>query len=197
MQLLKHRSLAFSLSFVLLLAMVTGSSVIAYASSGPNTTVGATVKGGGLTESPSTNGVKLDVDKKTTLATYSLPITVIDARGTGNGWNLMITSTSFQTIEKGPKPYVNQLPNNASRITTVNISCAAGSTCTQPTNSVSYPLVIPAASTPPNPVKFFNAVPGSGRGGFLLTMKVNVSIPGGTDPGIYTSTIILTIANGP
>jgi hypothetical protein len=197
MRLLKHRSIAFSLSFVLLLAIATGGSVIAFASSGPNTTARATIKGGSLTESTSPNGVNLDVDKKATLATYSLPITVIDARGTGNGWKLMITSTRFLTIDKDKKPDVDQLPGNASRITKVSVSCAAGSTCTKPTSSVSYPLVIPAATTPPKSVKFFNAAPGSGMGGFLLTMVVNVSIPASTEAGIYSSIITLTIANGP
>ena len=197
MLLLKHRSVAFSLSFALLLAITIGGSAIAYASSGPNTTVKATIKGGSLTASASTNGVHLDVDKKDRLATYSLPITVIDARGTGNGWKLMITSTKFLTIDKEKKPDVDQLPYNASRITKVSISCLAGSTCTKPANSISYPLVIPAASTPPKSVKFFNAALDSGMGGFLLTMMVNVSIPARAEPDIYTSIITLTIANGP
>ena len=197
MPLLKHRSVAFSLSFALLLAIAIGGSAVAYAGSGPNTTVRATIKGGSLTESTSPDGVHLDVDRRARLATYSLPIAVIDARGTGNGWKLMITSTRFLTIDKDKKPDVDQLPGNASRITKVSISCVAGSTCTKPTNSVSYPLVIPAASTPPKSVKFFNAVQGSGMGGFLLTMMANVSIPAGTEPGIYISIITLTIANGP
>src|SRR5260370_26656089 len=126
------------------------------------------------------------------LAKYSLSITVTDARGSGSGWKLSITSTQFLSTNNK-----DQLPTNASQITGVSVSCSAHSTCTLPINSVSYPLLIPADTKPPPPVKFFNAAVSSGLGGLGLTMMVNVTIPGGAKAGTYTSTVILAIANGP
>src|SRR5260370_34123880 len=117
------------------------------------------------------------------LAKYSLSITVTDARGSGSGWKLSITSTQFLSSNNK-----NQLPTNASQITGVSRSCSVHSTCTLPTNSVSYPLVIPADTKPPAPVKFFNAAVSSGLGVFSLTMMVNVTIPATAKVGTYTST---------
>ena len=46
-------------------------------------------------------------------------------------------------------------------MTGVTASCAQG-TCTDPTNSVTYPLGVPAGATAPTAVKFFNADKGDG-----------------------------------
>jgi hypothetical protein len=193
MQLLKHRSVAYYISFVLLLMISIATSTIpAFADSGP---VRATLNSGYLTESRATNQVMLNVDRKIEAVTYSLPITVTDARGSGSGWNLMITSTRFKT-QDGDRDE-DQLPASASRVSTVSVSCGTSSTCTKPIDSVSYPVGVPAGYPLPASVKFFNAAISSGLGKFQLTMMVNVSIPAHTEPGIYSSTIILTIANGP
>jgi hypothetical protein len=193
MRLLKKRFSGFYLCFVLLLALAIGGSAITYADSGTAT---ATIKAGSLTESNATNQVSLQLNKNVQLASYTLPITVTDARGSGGGWNLTITSTTF-TITKDKNGNKDRLPSNASRIVTTAVSCNINSTCTKPINSISYPLGVPAGKTPPPPVKFFNATLGSGLGKLLLMMMVNVNIPANTEAGIYTSTIILTIANGP
>ena len=190
MWLLKKRSRGLYLCSVLLLAMLIGSSAIAFADSG---TSRVAVKGGHLTESNATNHISLHVSKNMRLASYSLPITVTDARGSGSGWKLSITSTQFLYPDKDK----DVLPTNASQITQVSMSCSVHSTCTLPINSVSYPLFVPAGATPPPPVKFFNAAVNSGLGKFSLTMLVNVTIPANTEAGSYGSTITLAIANGP
>jgi WxL domain surface cell wall-binding len=192
MRLLKNRSRGLYLCSILLLVMVLGSSAIAYADSG---TAKLAVKAGKLTESNATNRVSLRVSKNMRLANYSLPITVTDARGSGNGWKLSITSTQFLYPDKDKDKDV--LPTTASQITQVSMSCSTHSTCTLPINSVSYPLLVPADATPPPPVKFFNAAVRSGLGVFGLTMMVNVTIPANTEAGSYSSTIALAIANGP
>jgi hypothetical protein len=193
MQLLKNSSRGFYFCFVLPLTLVMGSSVITHADSGPVTII---IKAGSLTESNPTNKASLKLSKNVQLASYSLPIVVTDARGSGSGWHLSITSTTFKITndEDGNK---DQLPTNASRVIGVSASCAANSTCAKPRNGVSYPLGVPAGKTPPAPVKFFDAAVNSGLGKFNLWLFVNVSIPAQTEPGIYSSTIFLTIANGP
>ena len=125
-------------------------------------------------------------------ATYTLPITVSDTRtgANANGWNLTITSTQFATAVAP----IRTLPTNAS-----TIASAPSVTCTTscPTNSIGYPVVVPAGATPPTAVKFFNAANGTGKGASTITPSVTVNIPGNTFTGTYTSTITLAIVAGP
>jgi WxL domain surface cell wall-binding len=188
MWLLKNRSRGFYLCLVLFLTLTIGGYAVAYADSGP-ATVG--VLSGPLSESNAKNRVSLQVIKKMRQVSYTLPFMVTDARGSGSGWKLLITSTTFKMTNK------NKLPNNASSIVGVSESCSTASTCTIPINRVSYPLQVPAGSPPPPPVKFFDAAAKSGLGKFGLLMMVNVTIPPGTKPGTYTTTITISIANGP
>ena len=189
MWLLKNHSRGLYLCLALLLALAIGGSMIAHADSGK---AKAIVKAGTLSFSNAKNNVSLLVDNKVRLASYTLPIAVIDARGSGNGWNLSITSTLFMTSNGKDK-----LPANASSITSVNSSCGAHSTCTKPVDTLSYPLVVPAGNPAPSPVKFFDVALRSGLGVFSLLMMVNVTIPASAKSGTYTSTITLKIANGP
>lgn len=192
MWLLKKRTRGVYLCAIVLLTMLIASSAIAYADSGTATVA---VKGGHLTESNATNLVILGVRKHMRSASYSLPFTVIDARGSGSGWKLSITSTRFFFNDNDKDR--DMLPANASQITQVKVSCSVHSTCTLPINSISYPLLIPAGSTPPSPVKFFNAASGSGLGVFSLSALVNISIPANVEAGNYSSTIYLAVTSGP
>ena len=102
--------------FILILTLITGS--VAFADSNPGSTV---VNGAGsVTESmtaPTIPSVTLAGIDQT--ANYTLPVTVVDATGTGNGWNLTITSTAFTT--GGGSPHT--LANDASTITSVATAC--------------------------------------------------------------------------
>ena len=198
MRLIKNRSRGLYLCFVLLFTFVIGGSVMAHANSGSGTATAIVNAGNVLSESPASTqeSLALTSSKKAQTASYTLPITVTDARGSGAGWKLTITSTTFSMTSGKNK---NQLPTTASSIKGINQACSATpkSTCTLPTDSITYPLTIPAGTTPPTSVKFFNAGVNSGLGHFLLTMTVNVSIPANTTKGTYTSTVYLTIASGP
>src|SRR6266702_1481512 len=97
MYFLKKRSIRFYLGFVMILMMaIGGSAIAAFADSG---TASFAVKAGSLTMTGVTNvsaaPVILTGDDQTT--TYSMGLTVQDARGSGAGWNLTITSTVFTT----------------------------------------------------------------------------------------------------
>src|SRR5881227_3601886 len=110
---------------------------------------------------------------------------IVSAAAIVAGWNLTITSTQFTT--GGGSPHT--LSTTASSLTGVTSSCVGGSTCTNPTNSVTYPVGVPAASSPPTAVKYFNAAASTGQGKFTNTPAVDVSVPANTAVGSYSSTL--------
>jgi hypothetical protein len=159
-------------------------------------TVNATVTAG-TTLSAAGNGtpsfsLTLNGDDQT--ATYTLPVQVVDARGlsAGGGWNLTVTSTQFSDGAG------HSLPADASRITGVSSTCATGSTCALPTNSVSNTnLALPAGAGPPAAVKYDNAATGTGLGRVNTNASVSVAVPANTYAATYTSTVTVAVAAGP
>ena len=124
-------------------------------------------------------------------AVYTMDLDV-DNSGVGAstaGWNLTVTSTPFTTG-------VASLPATASTITAVAVACTTGP-CTDPANSVSYPVAVPAGASPPPAVKFFSTPAVTGIGGFRITPTVQVFVPANAYAGTYTSTLTLTLVSGP
>ena len=67
-----------------------------------------------------------------------------------------------------------------------------------PTSSTpTYPVTIPAASTPPTPSELFNAAGGTGKGPVAITFAAKIAVPGNAHAGSYSSIWTLTIASGP
>ena len=62
---------------------------------------------------------------------------------------------------------------------------------------MTYPVAVPAASTPPTAVEFFNAAANTGMGKFTTTPTVGVFVPQSSFAGTYTSTLTLAIVSGP
>ncbi|WP_126582278.1 hypothetical protein [Tengunoibacter tsumagoiensis] len=125
-------------------------------------------------------------------ATYTIPITVSDLTGGSSGWKLSITSTTFATAVGG-----NTLPTTASTITGVTATCTVLGSCSlnTPTNTVSTLPAVPAGTTPPTPVVFFDTT--TARGIFTVTPTIAVAIPSTANLGTYLSTVTLSIATGP
>ena len=110
---------------------------------------------------------------------------VVDARGTGSGWNLTVSATNFSD-GKGH----TLVPGT---ITGVAQVCRAGSTCTIATKAgIVYPLTVGAAAS-----KFFNAALNTGLGKIDVTPTISVAIPGNAYAGTYTSTVTLAATTGP
>lgn len=122
--------------------------------------------------------------------TWQMVLDIADTRGTGAGWNLTITSTQFRTLTG------KTLPTTATRITAVDAACAPAASCTGATNTITYPRTVPADSTAPTPVKFFNAASGSGQGHFQFTITLSTAVPANSYKGTYTSTITPAIHDG-
>jgi hypothetical protein len=188
------RSLSILFGTFFMMALAILSSTAAFADSTPGSTI---VNGAGsVTEAVTAptiptvtlGGVDQTID-------FTLPITVVDATGTGNGWNLTITSTTFST--GGGSPHT--LSTGASTITGVTATCVSGSTCTSATNAITYPLAVPAGATAPTASKFFNAAVSSGLGKFTITPTIAVNIPANTYASAsgYSSTITVAVVSGP
>jgi hypothetical protein len=147
---------------------------------------------------PATGAFSVTLDGTDKTGTYSLAIPVSYTSNANNknatlGWHITATSTTF----KGSTT-LRTLATNASSITSFTDS--AGCTlanCTDATNSVVYPLTIPAGTVAPTPVTAFLATAPSGAGGNTVTMQVSVAVPANTFADVYASTLTLAVIEGP
>jgi len=183
---MKNRQAA---ALLLPLVVVLATAAVATAAS---ITTTATVTGTGSVSlaAGATASFSDTLDGTDQTVTYQIPLTVIDARGTGGGWNMTVTSTQFNTGS-------HTLSTSASSITSIASACNAGSTCTNPTNAVTVPIAVQAAVSAPAAVKFFNSAANTGLGRFDITPTINVAIPGNAYAGTYTSTVTIAAATGP
>ncbi len=150
-----------------------GSSTLGFVTAAPNVTFNDTLNG------------------KDQTVTTTQALDIKDARGSGAGWNITATSTTFTT----------GTVNLATTATTVQaapgLACDSGATCLLATNSISYPYALPAAATAPTATKLFNAAANTGMGDQTVTVTWRLAIPGNTPVGSYTSTWTLSLVSGP
>lgn len=119
------------------------------------------------------------------------PITIADATGSGSGWSISVTSTTFTTGSR-------TLDNDATNVVAApTIACKAATTCTPAVNAVTYPLTLPAAGVAPPALKLYNAAVGSGLGAQTITPTWRLTVPATTYAGTYTSTWTYTLTSGP
>jgi hypothetical protein len=177
---------------VISLAVAAAALVVAAVAIAGTVTATATVTGAASLSLShgSTATISDTLDGTDQAVNYTLPLTLADARGTGTGWNLTVTSTTFTTGS-------HTLATTASSIASVSSACVAGGTCTNATNSIAYPLTIPAAATAPAAVKLFNSAATTGLGRFTITPSINVTIPGNSFAGSYASTLTIAAVSGP
>jgi len=159
-------------------AATTGTATIsagslAFASSPPNVSFSATLNG--LDQTSSSNEA----------------IDVSDATGSGTGWDITATSTTFTTGTKS-------LSTSATTLTAAPTqACDTGATCTLATNSITFPYTLPAATTAPTATKLYNAAASTGMGNQTITPAWKLSIPANTFAGTYTSTWTISLISGP
>ncbi len=159
-------------------AATTGTATIsagslAFASSPPNVSFSATLNG--LDQTSSSNEA----------------IDVSDATGSGTGWDITATSTTFTTGTKS-------LSTSATTLTAAPAqACDSGATCTLATNSITFPYTLPAATTAPTATKLYDAGANSGMGNQTITPAWKLSIPANAFAGTYTSTWTISLVSGP
>lgn len=123
-------------------------------------------------------------------ATTTLALTPDDETASNAGWN--ITGTSTTLTNAGGKT----LPTTSTQVTAASASAATGN-CSLPTNSIGYPVTLPAGSSPPTAVKVYNAAASTGSGPTNVTLTFKLSLPANSFNGTYTSTWTFAIVSGP
>ncbi len=127
-------------------------------------------------------------------ATAAQPIDVSDATGSGAGWNVTATSTTFASG-------AHTLAAGATTIAAApSVACDASSTCVLATvlaSKVSYPYTLPAAATAPTATEMFDANTNTGMGNQTVTPTWSLAIPANTYAGTYTSTWTLSLVSAP
>ena len=132
--------------------------------------------------------------------------TVNDATGSGAGWHVTTSATTFtsgsHTLPNSGTFSTNGSTTSVSATTAPSATCTA--TCTLPTNSTTYPVAITTASSSPTPVTVYDTAAGTGLGQVVIggSTAANpigwwVNIPASTVAGTYTSTITMEVISGP
>jgi len=142
------------------------------------------------------------VDTNTAQQSY----VVDDATGSGAGWNVTVSATTF-TNGTVSLPNTGTFTTNGS-ITSASATagptfvCTSGTGCTLPTDTTAYPPTITTAASP-TPVKIFDTSALTGLGsitvGFPGAAPVGwwVTVPGNAVPATYTSTVTLEVISAP
>ena len=117
-------------------------------------------------------------------------LTPNDQTNSGAGWNIGGTSTTFTNASN------QTLPTTATQVTAAS-KAAATQNCSLPTNSISYPVTLPAAATAPPAIKLYNAAVGTGAGPTNVTLTFKTTIPADAFKGSYTATWTFSINSGP
>lgn len=177
---MRHRLLI--LASLALLALTATAAALA-----SNLTATANVSGtAGISFSlPSNPSFSDTLDGSDQLVSYAPVLGIVDARGSGAGWNISMSATAF---DDGSGHTFG-----AGSISTVAQACHSGSSCTTATTSgITYPLALTTTAA-----KVFNAAADSGMGKVDITPTVQVSVPGNAYAATYTSTVTLAAATGP
>ena len=129
-----------------------------------------------------------DIDLRGASARVALRVS--DMTGGGEGWRLAATSTSFRDSAG------RVLPGTAVVVIAGGASAVADN-CSLPTNSVSYPVRLPAGPTEPPSVELYDAAPDTGSGPSDLAFTFAVKAPAAVAGRHYSSTWTFTLSSGP
>jgi putative surface cell wall-binding protein len=132
--------------------------------------------------------------------------TVNDATGSGAGWNVSMSATTFttgsHTLANAGTLSTNGSLTSISGTTAPTATCSAA--CTAPTDTTTYPVAITTAATSPTPSIIYDTAVATGLGLFVIggSAALNpvgwwLQIPASVYAGSYTSTVTLEVTSGP
>lgn len=132
--------------------------------------------------------------------------TVNDATGSGAGWHVTTSATTF-TNGSHTFPNSGTFSTNGSvtSITSTNVPTATcTASCTLPTNTSSYPVAITTAASSPTPSVIYDTSAATGMGQVVIGGSAQpnpvgwwVVVPASAISGSYVSTITMEIISGP
>lgn len=152
---------------------------------------------------------QLLVDANTAHQSY----VVDDATGSGAGWNVTVSATTFtSTVPAATLPNTAAFATNGSltltsgalSTTAPTAACTTGATCTLPTDTaVTYPVIMNTAATTPTVYKIYDALAATGLGSITIGLPGAapvgwwVAVPANAVPATYTSTVTLEVISAP
>ena len=159
-------------------------------------TASASITAGSLAfvSSPSSVNFAATLNGTDQTVTSAQTFDVGDATGSGTGWNVTATSTTFSTGGGTPRT----LSTSATTVQSApTVACDASVTCTTATNAISYPFVLPAGTSAPTAQKLYNAAANTGMGNQTVTASFRLAVPANTYAGSYSSTWTYSLASAP
>jgi len=109
-----------------------------------------------------------------------------------SGWKITATSTVFAGTTTS-----RTLSTTATTVSVTDDPSCTDQNCSNPSNSVSYPLTLPAGTTAPPAVAIVNAAPNTGVGTNTETVQISVAVPANTYADTYQSILTLAAVEGP
>jgi hypothetical protein len=131
---------------------------------------------------------------------------VNDATGSGAGWHVTVSATTFTTgtvTLANPGTFSTTGSTTSIAATTApTAACSALSTCTLPTDTTTYPVAITTAPTTPTAVTIYDTSAATGLGSITIGIGANpvgwwLNLPASTKAGTYTSTVTLGVISAP
>ena len=123
------------------------------------------------------------------VATASQALDIGDNTGSGSGWNVTVSNTTFTSGS-------NTLANADFTAAMPAVpTCDAGATCTPATwsGTVAYPFTLPGSTA----TKLLSTAANTGMANQTATIAWSAAIPAAAMAGTYTSTWTLTLVSGP
>lgn len=134
--------------------------------------------------------------------------TVSDDTGTGAGWHVTLSATTFANgthyLPDATTFSTNGGTTSATASTAPTALCVASSNCTLPTNTTTYPVAVTTALTSPTAVTVYDTSANTGMGNIQIggTGATNVvgwwlKVPASAYAGAYTSTLTFSVISAP
>jgi hypothetical protein len=132
--------------------------------------------------------------------------TVNDATGSGSGWHVTLSATTFtngsHTFSNTGTFSTNGSVSSISATTAPSATCT--DTCTLPTNTTTYPVAITTAASSPTPSTIYDTAASSGLGQLVIGGSTAADplgwwlvVPASAYAGSYTSTVTVELVSGP
>ncbi len=132
--------------------------------------------------------------------------TVNDATGTGAGWHVAMSATTFTNgshiLANSGTLSANGSVTSISGTTAPTATCSA--TCTLPTDTTTYPVAITTAPTAPTPAVIYDTSAATGLGSIVIGGSAAsdpagwwLLVPASVYSGSYVSTVTMEVISGP